>query len=222
MKQAGVLSRVLLVDDHPVVRQGIVLLVEHEPDLTVADEAGSSPEALHKLERALFDLVVVDVSLESSNGIELIKAIRARGIRVPILVLSMHDEELYAQRALRAGANGYIMKAEKSSTLLQAMRTVIGGGTHVSADIAEKIEQARLNNGGKHQADGSVESLSDRELEVYESIGHGMSTKEIACKMNISAKTVETHRAHIREKLNIESNNDFVRSAALWVAQGSS
>lgn len=222
MQKGEAVSRILLVDDHPIVRQGIVQLVEQAEDLTVADEAENSPEALHKLERALFDLVVVDVSLESSNGIELVKAIRARGIRIPVLVLSMHDEDLYAQRALRAGANGYIMKAEKSATLLQAMRTVIHGDTYVSAAIAEKIEQARLNHSRKRGAAGSVDTLSDRELEIFESIGHGMSVKEVALKLHISAKTVETHRAHIRDKLNIENSNDLVRSAALWVAQESS
>lgn len=209
--------RILLVDDHPIVRQGLATFLNQEADLSVAGEAESAPEAVHKLEREPFDLAVIDVSLQSSNGIELVKTIRARGIGVPVLVLSMHDEALYAERAVRAGANGYVMKSAPSETILRAMRAVIRGDLFVSDEIAGKLLRKCMHPVDDESKAGEIATLSDRELEVLELIGLGNSVKDIAEKLHIGTKTVETHRSHIRQKLGLTNGSAVIRRAVLWV-----
>jgi DNA-binding NarL/FixJ family response regulator len=209
-------SRVLIVDDHPIVRSGLGQLVQQEADLQVCGEASDASEALDEIERKKPDLVLVDISLGGSSGIELTKTIRERYERLPVLVLSMHDESLYAERALRAGAKGYVMKQEAAETVLKAIRKVLGGGLYVSDTIAARMLQEFVE-GGSDQARVGVETLSDRELEVFEMIGRGMPTREIAERLHLSVKTIETHRAHIKQKLNLRNATELLHHAVHWM-----
>lgn len=211
-------KKVLLVDDHPIVRNGLAQLISQEPDLAVCGGAGSAGEAMAAIGRDEPDLVVVDISLKSANGIELTKAIRTRRPSLPVLVLSMHDEALYAERALRAGANGYVMKAESPETVLHAIREVLSGDLYVSEKIASRMLRGFLHGGPKKRERRGVTSLSDRELEIFEMIGNGICTRDIATQLNISIKTVETHRAHIKCKLGLTNATELMRYAISWVS----
>lgn len=211
--------RVLVVDDHPIVRTGLTQLLEHEHDLCVCGEAGSTPSALEGVERLRPDMLLVDIFLEGSNGIDLIKSLNQRHPGLPVLVLSMHDEELYAERALRAGARGYVMKQESPETVLQAIRRVLSGEVYVSERMASLLLRDFLRGGPCPERRG-VRRLSDRELEVLERIGHAMSTRDIAEKLNLSPKTIETHRLHIREKLRLRNGAELARYAIKWVEDG--
>lgn len=207
--------RILLVDDHPILRDGLAQLIGDSPDLVVCGEAANAAEAMAAVERLNPDLALVDIFLEGSNGIELTKMIRARWPSVRVLILSMHDEGVYARRALRAGALGYVMKQEVSKTILDAIRTVLRGERFVSprvaAEVAGETEEA-------HSDDADlVATLSDRELEIFELFGHGHPRTAIAQKLNLSVKTVEAHRQNVREKLHIRDATDFMRRATLWV-----
>lgn len=212
-------QRVLLVDDHPVSREGVKLCIAQEPGFTVCGEAENAQIAITKFRTLRPDVVVVDVSLPGINGIELVKMILAEAPRTPILVLSMHDENLYALRALKAGAKGYVMKGEALASIGQALRRVAEGKTHVSPAFGEQLIFKAIR--AVHDGLGSpVDVLSDRELEVLEKLGRGLSTRAIASELHLSPKTVETHRAHIKEKLMFKDATTMVRFAIDWVANG--
>jgi DNA-binding NarL/FixJ family response regulator len=201
--------RILLVDDHPVVRLGFTQLLSHEPDLDVCGGGESVAEALELLEALDPDLLVIDVSLQGESGLELVKKVRACRPELPMLVCSMHDESLFAERALRAGARGYVGKREAPDALVEAVRTVAAGERYLSPRYV-----ARLDASGPH---GPLSSLTDRELEVLGLIGRGLGTREIAAQLGIAFKTVETHREHIKDKLMIESGPALARWAVAWV-----
>jgi DNA-binding NarL/FixJ family response regulator len=210
--------RVFVVDDHPVFRLGVQQLVNSEPDLEVCGQAVSAAQALAGLRSVEADVVVVDVSLPGANGIELVKQIRAEHEDLPILVLSAHDESQYALRALRAGAGGYLMKSEAADKLLPAVRKVLDGEISVSRTFGEqlifKVAQGASTGGSP------VDSLSDRELEVLELLGAGRSTREMAEALNLSVKTVESHRLHIKDKLGLGHSTELVRFAMDWASHG--
>jgi DNA-binding NarL/FixJ family response regulator len=205
-------KRIFLVDDHPIVRQGLAQLINNELDLAVVGQGEEAYESLRALAQARPDLVMVDISLKDSDGIELLKEIKARSPKLPVLMLSMHDESLYAERALRAGASGYIMKQESPKTLLAAIRTVLSGQVYVSEKMGTALLQRMI--GGKKKEQGlPMDRLTDRELEIFRMIGAGKSVKEIADKLFLSVKTVEAHREHIKEKLNLKSSAELLRFA---------
>ncbi|MFO1492165.1 MAG: response regulator transcription factor [Kiritimatiellia bacterium] len=209
--------KVLVVDDHPIVRQGIKSLLEIDSRFQVAWEAANGPQAITIVEKATPDAAVVDISLEGSDGLELIKNLRAMDYAFPILVVSMHEESLYAERVLRAGGNGYVMKRELSDNLLRALERIIEGKIYVSDAIQERFLK---DISGKNRKEGSgVESLSDRELEVFRLMGNGLSTREIADKLRLSIKTIETYRAYIKEKLDISTAPELVSRATRWVQE---
>src|SRR5437868_10760832 len=215
MAAKKVKSTVLLVDDHPIVRQGLAELIDHEKDLSVCGMADDMHHALDQIIALSPDLVVVDISLKGGNGIELLKNIKVRYPRQPVLMLSMHDESLYAVRALRAGAAGYIMKQEATERVLTAIRQVLVGEIYLSEKMEKKMMQQLV--GGRTARTGSpIEDLSDRELEVFGLIGQGHGTRQIAEELHLSIKTIESHRAHIKEKLNLKNATELVQHAIQW------
>ncbi|MBI4659936.1 MAG: response regulator transcription factor [Verrucomicrobia bacterium] len=207
---------IVLVDDHPIVRQGLSELINHEKDLAVTGTAENLHQALDQIAALKPDLVVADISLKGGNdGIELLKNIKARYPKTLVLMLSMHDETLYALRALRAGAAGYIMKQEATEKVLTAIHQVLKGEIYLSDQMEKKLMQQLV--GGRSVRSGSpVEDLSDRELQIFSLIGQGRSTRQIAEELHLSIKTVETHRAHIKEKLNLKSATELVQHAVQW------
>lgn len=209
-------QQVYLVDDHPIVRQGLIKLIEQEDGLEVCGEAGSVSEALGAIGDLAPDVILVDISLEGSNGLELIKTIDDMGLKIPTLVLSMHDESLYAEHALKAGASGYVMKQAAATTLVQAIEKVLEGEIYVSKTMSSQMLKMAFRSGGEKQRSGT-ESLSLRELEVFELIGRGNSTREIAEQLNLSVKTIETYRAHIKDKLQLRSATELMQRAIHWV-----
>ena len=209
-------KQVYLVDDHPIVRQGLIKLIEQEEGLEVCGEAGSVSEALEALKTLGPDVILVDISLEDSNGLELIKLVDDLGLQIPMLVLSMHDEALYAEHALRAGASGYVMKQAASNTLIQAIEKVLEGEIYVSKFMSSQMLKMAFRSGGEDSRTGT-ETLSLRELEVFELIGRGNSTREIAEQLNLSVKTIETYRAHIKDKLQLRSGTELMQRAIHWV-----
>ncbi len=216
IKSAGEKHKVYLVDDHPIVRQGLIKLIEQEEQLEVCGEAGSVSEALAEIQDLGPDVILVDISLEESNGLELIKTIDDLGLQIPTLVLSMHDESLYAEHALKAGASGYVMKQAASNTLIQAIEKVLDGEIYVSKVMSSQMLKMAFRSGGEVQRSGT-EALSLRELEVFELIGRGNSTREIAEQLNLSVKTIETYRAHIKDKLHLRSGTELMQKAIHWV-----
>jgi len=204
------------VDDHPMMRQGLGQLIDAEGDLKVLAEADNAGQALNAVAKQKFDLALVDISLPDKNGLELIKDLRTLNPDLPILVVSMHDELIYAERVLRAGARGYIMKQEGGQKFLLAIRRVLGGQVYVSEKMSARI----LENFSGHPV-GSVESpvrrLSDREFEVFQLIGQGVATSEIALRLHLSVKTVEVHRANIKQKLGLNTATELVRYAVRWL-----
>lgn len=206
--------RVLVVDDHPMMRQGLAQLIDNEPDLRVGAEADSAGAALDLVIAQKFDLVLLDVSLPDKNGLEVIKDIRAQKPDLAILVVSMHDEALYAERVLRAGARGYLMKQEGGKKLLAAMRQVLAGQISVSEKMSAQILE--IFSGRRAESASPVERLSDREFEVFQLVGQGRSTREIAAHLHLSVKTVEVHRANIKTKLKLTSAVELVRYAVRW------
>jgi DNA-binding NarL/FixJ family response regulator len=209
-------KQVYLVDDHPIVRQGLIKLIEQESGLEVCGESGSVSEALEALKKLSPDVILVDISLEDSNGLELIKMVDDLGMQIPMLVLSMHDESLYAEHALRAGASGYVMKQAASNTLIQAIEKVLEGEIYVSKSMSSQMLKMAFRSGGEDTRTGA-ETLSLRELEVFELIGRGNSTREIAEQLNLSVKTIETYRAHIKDKLQLRSGTELMQRAIHWV-----
>jgi DNA-binding NarL/FixJ family response regulator len=210
-------AKILIVDDHPIVRRGLRQLIDQQPDLIVSAEASDAREALDALRGAPPDAAIVDISLRQGSGLELIKDIRTRYPNVAVLALSMHDEALYAGRALRAGARGYVMKQEPLDELLAAIRRVLGGGIHVSERVASRI-LSRLTGHPIAENGSPLERLTDRELEVFELLARGRTTRETAEALHLSIKTIETHRAHIKDKLGLESGLEVLRYAAIWFA----
>jgi DNA-binding NarL/FixJ family response regulator len=212
---ASAVHRILVVDDHPLMRDAFRDLLEEERDLEIVGESESISKAVQLLEERKPDLLLVDISLEDGNGLELIKQARALLPEILIVVVSMHDERLYAERALRAGASGYVSKHEPADVILEGIRQVLSGHIFVSDRMQDRLLR-RLQEGGEEVDQSAVESLSDRELEVFEMIGQGLATREIAAKLNLSVKTVDTHRHRIKEKLNIGSGSQLVRHAVRW------
>jgi DNA-binding NarL/FixJ family response regulator len=208
---------ILLIDDHPLFRKGMIQLFSDEPDIEVRAEADSSHNALDAIRRQKFDLAIVDVGLGGgTNGIELTKMIKAEQPELPMLVVSMHDEALYAERALRAGARGYVMKREALDSVLSAVRGVLSGEIYVSPSMSKRMLFDHIQGGG--EARSPVERLTDRELEIFQLIGEGRDMHEIARQLHLSKKTVEAHRANIKEKLSVPSAREVVRQATQWVA----
>lgn len=208
-------SRVFVVDDHPIVRQGLTLMINAESDLTVCGEAEEAQTALQAIVESSPDILIVDISLNGPDGLELVKHVRAILPEIPILVLSMHDEATYAERALRARANGYIMKQEATEKVLIAIRRILSGGIYLSDRMANKLLQQHM--GGSAAAGQSrITELSDRELEVFRLIGDGHATRQIAEELHLSVKTVETYQAHIKEKLLLRTGRELVQQAIFW------
>ena len=219
-KPKSAVKNVLIVDDHPMMRQGLAQLIDNEPDLKVIAEADTGGQGLDIVVKEKLDLAVLDISLPDRNGLELIKDIRSVKPELPVLIISMHDEALYAERVLRAGARGYIMKQEGGHKLLQAIRQVLTGQIYVSEKMSARILET-FSGRKSEQSASPVAKLSDREFEVFQLIGQGKGTKEIAQHLNLSVKTVEVHRAKIKEKLSLLTATDLVRYAVRWAeAQG--
>jgi DNA-binding NarL/FixJ family response regulator len=217
MESTSVLTkRLLVVDDHPLYRHGLGRLLAEDGSFTICGEAETAQVALESMRRLDPDGAIVDISLPGTNGIELIKLMLAEQPRLPILVVSMHDESVYALRALRAGARGYVMKDETLSQLVDALHRVMDGGIYVSPRFSERLVFKVIQSGG-NDIGSPVENLSDRELEVLELLGHGRSTRQIAGSLHLSVKTIETHRAHIKEKLRCKDAEEMVSFASEWV-----
>jgi DNA-binding NarL/FixJ family response regulator len=208
-------SRVLVVDDHPMTRYGVARLVEQEPDLIVCGEAENAPRAFAAVRTLKPHLVLADLTMPDGEGLEFIKDLKALHPDVAVLVLSMHDEALYAERALRAAARGYIMKSEGGEKLIEAIRQVLRGKTYVSENMSGKVLE--IFSGRTRRADDTtIGKLTDRELEVFRLIGQGLTTREIGQRLRLSTKTVETHRMHVRGKLGLTSGPALIKYAVRW------
>jgi DNA-binding NarL/FixJ family response regulator len=210
--------KVLIVDDHPIVRQGLRLMIDEEPDLKVCGEAQSEREARIAIRDLEPDVVIVDISLVQGDGLELVRDVHAHHPALPMLVLSMHDELIYAERLLAAGASGYIMKQAASDQLLVALRRVLSGERYVSESLAENLGRARGGADSRTRGDDPIERLSNRELQVLSLIGRGQSSREAAERLGLSVKTVETHRQSLKRKLNLATNAQLLQYAINWYA----
>jgi DNA-binding NarL/FixJ family response regulator len=211
-------ARILLVDDHPLMREGVAQRINHEPDLLVCGQAGNAHEAIAAIEKLHPQLAVVDISLPGRDGIDLIKDIRARFPRLIIIVLSLHDESLYAERALRAGARGYIMKSEPPENLINAIRHALAGEISVGSGTVNRLLQ-RLGGVAHSKWELPLETLSDRELEIFRLIGAGYQRSHIAAELNLSVKTIESHRANIRKKLGLFNATQLLQQAIQYNQQ---
>lgn len=207
--------RVFLVEDHPVTRRGVATLVNQQSDLTVCGEADSAAKALDLIQKQNPDIAVVDIGLKTTSGIELIKNVRVLLPELPVLVMSMYTSHHYAERAIRAGAKGYITKAEASDRILTAIRTVLSGELYLNEGMKEHMLN-RLMGVKKNGQGLQIEALSDRELEVFKLIGNGYSTREIAGKLNLSVKTVDSYREHLKIKLGLKDASELLRNAITW------
>jgi len=205
-----------MIDDHPMVVEGLAQLINREPDLMVCGQAQDAPKALQAIETLKPDMTIVDISLNGTNGIELIKDIKLRHGELPVLVLSAHDESIFAERSLRAGAGGYVMKLEAPDNLMNAIRRVLNGEIYLSAKMSGKMLQKYVGSSGKPM-ETSIDRLTDREVAVLQLIGLGHGTREIAEQLNLSVKTIETYRAHIMEKLDLKNATELVKYAIQWV-----
>lgn len=212
-------KRILLVDDHPLVRQGIAQLINGEHDVEVCGEAEDAGQAVKQIQALTPDLVIVDITLKSTSGIELIKQIKELHKNIKILVYSMHEELLYGERALRAGAKGYVHKQDDPDTILKAIRQVILGKIFISEELNTKLLEKSLTNNHKNH-DSPTDMLSDREFEVFRLIGNGLKPKQIAVELNISPRTVENYRTNIREKLFVDSAAELSKIAIDWNKNG--
>jgi DNA-binding NarL/FixJ family response regulator len=208
-------KRILVVDDHPIVRQGLALMINREADLLVCGEAEDAMGAMHVLASAKPDVLIVDLSLNGPDGIDLLKNIRIAHPALPVLILSMHDELIYAERALRAGANGYIMKHVATEKVLVAVRRILSGEIYVSDRIANRMLKHYITGSGTTK-NSSIADLSDRELEVFRLIGEGHGTRQIAEQLHLSIKTVESYQAHIKDKLSLRSARELMQHAIQW------
>ena len=216
---AATRKRLLIVDDHPIVRQGLVQLVEKQPDLEVVGQAENAQQAMEHIQRGGVDLAVVDLSLPGLSGIELIKQIKMHDETIDVLVLSMHDQLFYAERALRAGATGYVMKQEPIETVVEAVRKLFSGEVYVSRPVANRLLH-RFVGGQAGRPVPLVDRLSDRELEVFQLIGQGYSTREVAELLHLSIKTIESYRANIKDKLQLKNAAELMQHAVQWVQAG--
>jgi DNA-binding NarL/FixJ family response regulator len=210
---------VFIVDDHPIVRQGLALLINREPDLTVCGDAEDAISALRRIDQLKPDLIVLDLSLNGPDGLDVLKDIRARDPNLPVLILSMLDELLYAERALRAGASGYIMKQEATERVLVAIRRILDGEIYVSDRMANRVLH-RFVGGSPAENKSPIADLTDRELEVFRLIGEGHATRQIAEDLHISVKTVESYQAHIKDKLSLKNARELVQRAIQWKVAG--
>ena len=208
-------TRIFIVDDHPIVREGLSLMMNREPDMMVCGEAEEATRALQAMTAAKPDFLIVDISLSGPDGLDLLKSIRARYPSLPVLMLSMHDESIYAERALRAGANGYIMKQEATDRVLVAVRQILTKKVYVSDRIANRMLQQYIK-GSVNESKSPIAELSDRELEVFRLIGEGHGTRMIADELHLSVKTVESYQAHIKEKLSLKNGRELVQRAIQW------
>jgi DNA-binding NarL/FixJ family response regulator len=203
---------VFIVDDHPLLRQGLALLVNREGDLAVCGEAEDAQTAMSEIAAKKPDILIADISLNGPDGLDLLKNVRMLYPSLPVLILSMHDESIYAERALRARANGYIMKQEATEKVLVAVRRILGGDIYLSDRMANKLLHQYIS-GTPVDVNSRLSALSDRELEVFRLIGEGCSTRQIAEKLHLSIKTVETYQAHIKDKLSLQSGRELVQHA---------
>jgi len=208
-------QKVFIVDDHPIVRQGLAQLINQENDLVVCGEASDIPSALKEIPRFSPDILIVDISLGQESGIRLIEEVLIRKPELPALVLSMHDEFLYAERCLKAGAKGYVMKQEPPEKVIQAIKKVLKGGMYISEKLSAKFLHKFITK--RSEEHGSpIESLSNRELEVFQLIGQGLKTRKIAEQLNLSVKTIETYIEHIKRKMDIDDSRNLILHAAQW------
>ena len=212
-------ARVLIVDDHPAVREALSIRISQAPDLEVCGQAEDTGDALRLVDESKPDVAIVDISLKTGDGIDLIKRIKSRDQHVRMLVWSMYGESLYAERALRAGANGYITKEHATDRIVEAIREVLAGKVYLSPAMTDKLLHRSVGLGGKKQNQPTIEDLSDRELEVFRLIGRGVKTAEIAAQLHLSVRTVWTYRDRIREKLGLSDGAELVRNATHWVLQ---
>lgn len=212
-------KRVLIVDDHPVFRAGLTGLVGMEPDLTVCAEAHDAAQAMEAISRSKPDLVMMDMSLPDKSGLEALKDVRAAYPQIPVLMISMHDETLYAERVIRAGGRGYIMKQEGPEKVVLAIRKVLAGGISVSDQISALILDSLSGSQNTRQPGASVTKLTDREFEVYRLVGQGKEPQEVARLLRLSVKTVDTHRSQIKKKLGLKNNTELVHHATRWAAE---
>jgi len=211
-------TRILIVDDHPLMRRGLAELINHEPDLAVCGEAEDAPTALQMLRTVQPNIVTIDISLKEGSGIELIKQLKASSPEVHTLALSMHDENLYAERAMRAGAKGYLSKDAPPGEVVSAIRRVRDGKIYMSDRMADRVLR-RMVDGRDAIETSPVDKLSDRELEVFELIGRGLGTRKIAEHLHLSVKTIETYRESIKAKLNLASSTELTRHAVQWALE---
>ena len=215
-KSAAARRRILIVDDHPFMRAGLAQLIDRQADMQVCAEAGNAVEAARELARAQPDLVLTDITMPGRSGLEFIKDLLAAQPGMPVLVVSMHDEAIYAERVLRAGARGYIMKEAGGENLLTALRRILGGEVYLSPAMSARILE-NLSGRRPRGSNSPIEKLTDREFEVFQLIGQGKSTRDIAEQLHLSSKTVDVHRGHIKEKLELKDTTALVRHAVRWV-----
>jgi len=208
-------SRVFIVDDHPLVREGLTNLINGQDDLIVCGEAKDSAQAINGIGKARPNVALIDISLENESGLELVKQLKTQFPQVALIILSMHDEALYAERALRAGAQGYVMKHETSKSVLASIRQVLGGGVYVSERIVKRMA-LKLTSSRKPIISSPVERLSDRELEIFRLLGQGRTTSQIAADLNLSLKTVQAYCARAKEKFGVASLTELLHAAIRW------
>lgn len=207
---------VFIVDDHPIIREGLAQMINREPDLFVCGDAADMQGALQKICALKPDILIVDISLSGPDGLDLVKHLRTQDPSLPILILSMHDESIYAERALRAGANGYIMKQEATEKVLVALRRILAREIYVSSRIASKMLQHFVGTSAHHSRHSRVDELSDRELEVLRLMGEGHGTRQISEALHLSVKTVESYQAHLKDKLSLRNSRELVQYAVKW------
>ncbi|MBN2403202.1 MAG: response regulator transcription factor [Spirochaetes bacterium] len=210
------IKKILIVDDHPILRQGIKRVLEKEKDLVICGEASSANEAMDNINRDKPDIAIIDITLSGNvNGIELIRSIKERFPEIYSLVLSMHSESIYAERAIKSGARGYIMKEDASKNIISAVRTVLNDELYLSGELSKKLLDKFIHK--TKDSSLSIETLSNREFEIYQLVGNGFSTKEIANKLGLSIYTIESHKKNIKEKLRIKDSSELTRNAIQWV-----
>jgi DNA-binding NarL/FixJ family response regulator len=215
-KEAPPKQKVMIVDDHPFMRSGLAQLIDRQPDLQVCGEAGNPLEAQRELGRCRPDLIITDMTMPGRSGLEFIKDLLAINPDLPILVISMHDEAIYAERALRAGARGYMMKEAGGDNLLAAIRQILRGDIYVSARMSARILE-NLSSRKPRGSESPIQKLTDREFEIFQLIGNGKNTRDIAAQLNLSSKTIDVHRSNIRDKLQLSDSTALVRHAVRWV-----
>ncbi len=219
-RQPAGVSKIIIVDDHPIVRQGLAALINQQEDMAVCAQAADGREAMEQIGKLKPDLVTIDLTLGDSGGLELIKNIKSRYPNLPMLIISIHDESLYAERVLRAGAKGYIMKQEATERVTEAIGKVLAGQVYISECMSDRIVRSFLGGTAKGRSP-AVGNLSDRELEVFGLIGQGYGTRKIAEILHLSIKTIETYRAHIKEKLDLDNAAHLLQYAVQWVGSQS-